>query len=199
MKIRGIIFLVIQYKWLPLSSYQKDINPKCNYIYFISSLWAKEYDTNKKRALFIEVCENLDYINFEGGFAPRSDGTNLGFDNLIDKRIPLKVYLKKIKESFLVFNTPAVQNCHGWKLAEYLALGKPIISTDLSNVLPAPLTHGHHLHFVSSDKGEIKDAIFKLFQNKNYREKISLNAEDYFTEHLHPVKVIEKLINNISK
>jgi hypothetical protein len=62
---------------------------------------------------------------FEGGFAPRKDKTHFGFDAIVvKKRYDFETYIDKIKQSDLVFNTPAVVNCHGWKLAEFLAMGK---------------------------------------------------------------------------
>ena len=37
-------------------------------------------------------------------------------------------WISKTKQSAIVFNTPAFWSCHGWKLGEYLAMGKCIIS-----------------------------------------------------------------------
>ena len=185
-----------QFKRLPLEVYEKNYQIRTNYIYFISSLWEKEMHTNRSRALFIEACKGLNEIDFEGGFAPRSDHKTLGFSVLIAERIPPKRYIRKIKKSFAVFNTPAVQGCHGWKLAEFLALGKAVISTGLNNVLPAPLENRKHLHFVSSTTEEIEKALKELLENTEYRKELERNSRHYFFEHLAPVKVIKKLLEH---
>ena len=133
------------FKRLPYSYYSVR-KPKENYIFFIASICRNEKETNTFRLNFIKSCQSLKIVNFEGSFAPRSNGDNLGFDEfVINSRISIKDYLKKIKESVVVFNTPAVLKCHGWKLAEYLALGKVIISTPISRELPDSLIDYKHL------------------------------------------------------
>lgn len=136
-----------QFKRLPLRAYQKRSQIKEGYVFFVSSLWKKEMETNASRARFMAACIETKGIEFEGGFAPRSDNENLGFDKLIGRRVSPQHYLRKIKRSFVTFNTPAVQNCFGWKLAEFMALGKAIISTEIPNLLPVPLLHRKHVHF----------------------------------------------------
>ncbi len=73
---------------------------------------------------------------------------NFFVDFTMASRIPFTEYMTKLKSSLVIFNTPAVFGCHGWKLAEFRALGKAIISTPLTRELPSPLEHGTHVHFV---------------------------------------------------
>ncbi|WP_029035401.1 glycosyltransferase [Salinimicrobium terrae] len=183
-----------QYRRLPLQVYQNNAKVRDNYVYFMSSLWEKEMQTNSSRASFIEACKDSNEIDFEGGFAPRSDNKTLGFSSSIGKRVAPNIYIWKIKKSFVTFNTPAVQGCHGWKLAEFLAMGKAIISTDLNNVLPAPLENRKHLHFVTSTKEEIKKALKEISGNEEYRKHLENNSRNYFNQHLDPVKVISKIL-----
>ncbi len=187
-----------QYKRLPYSKYFQAFKAKNNYIYFISSLWKNEPETNELRAKFIKACRETDEIKFEGGFAPRSDKDGLDYSELIHKRIPPSEYLKKIKDSFVVFNTPAVQQCHGWKLAEFLALGKAIITTSHMNELPQALEHGIHLHYVASSKEEIKDVILKIYNDVDYRKNLEENSKEYFTQYLTPEKTIQRLLSHSS-
>lgn len=187
-----------QYKRLPLSSYERKFLPKTNFIFFISSLWKNEPLTNKMRAKFIFACKELQEINFEGGFAPRSDNNDLGFTDLIDERIPPEKYLTKIKESVMVFNTPAVQHCHGWKLPEFLALGKAVISTAHINELSVTLEHGVHLHYVSDSKEEIKKAVLKILKEPEYRKSLEQKSKEYFSNNLAPQIVIKRLIDHLS-
>jgi len=183
-----------QYKRLQLKEYYINSSIEDNYVYFISSLWKKEKNTNLNRADFILACKELEGVKFEGGFAPRSDGNSLGLRGFVNERISLKEYLKRIKESFVVFNTPAVEDCFGWKLAEYLALGKAIISTQNYNMLPASLVHGQHLHYVYNVKGELKLAIEKLRLDPEYRIFLEKNSRKYFLDNLLPEVVVKKLI-----
>ena len=102
------------------------------YVFFASTLWQEEHETNQRRAAFVEACQSLNELRLEGGFAPRRSGRVQGYDHLLaPRRYSLDEYLENTKRSVVVFNTPAVSSCHGWKLAEFLALGKAIISTPL--------------------------------------------------------------------
>jgi len=108
----------------------ENAKPVDSYIFFVSSLWKKEKKTNDFRANFIKSCLNNSKINFEGGFAPRTRNDITGFEDItMNGRIQMADYIIKCKKSFIAFNTPAVLDCHGWKLGEYIAMNKIIIST----------------------------------------------------------------------
>jgi hypothetical protein len=182
-----------QFKRLPL----KDYSPKCSMkeeVFFISSIWKKENVTNNFRATFIKACIKDKSLNFEGGFAPRKDGDNLGYDSLLySKRILLKRYLSKTKNSAFVFNTPAVLSCHGWKLAEFLALGKAIISTPHKNIMPELLEDNIHMVYVESYK-DIEKKIKILITDSVFKKKLEISSRDYFERNLEPKVVINKLL-----
>ena len=182
-----------QFKRLPIKEYNTQNETEENYICFISSLWEKEERVNKSRAEFITACKNINGVIFEGGFAPRSDNKNLGYEELISPRMKLTEYLKKIKRSVVVFNTPAVEDCHGWKLGEYLALGKAIISTDIFNELPGNLIPGKHLYILGKNE-YIEEVILKIKENPVFRPSLEKNARIYYEENLKPFAVINRLL-----
>lgn len=107
-------------------------------------------------------------------------------------------YIKKTLESVVVFNTPSVCSCHGWKLGEYLCMGKAIISTPLTRELPFPLEHGENIHFVSSTE-ELYDAIVKINTDEAYRNKLEKGAKHYYMQWLAPEKVIERLFSKVTE
>lgn len=181
--------------WLnqfPLSETQN------NYIFSVHTLWySDEFNlldesTNKIRAEFMETCLSLPQIRFEGGFIPSLLG-NVNYQHLqIKNPLTHYQYIKKLNKSVIAFNTPAVWGCHGWKLSEFLCMGKAIISTQLMNNLPAPLIHGESIHFVK-DKNELYDAIILLNNNIGYRKKLEKGARDYYNEFVSPESVIKLL------
>ena len=188
-----------QYKRLPLKKYLTSTTKKDNhYIFFISSIWKNESATNNFRANFIKACRGISSLNFEGGFAPRKDKVHFEFDKIVvEKRYAFKEYIKKTKESVLVFNTPAVVNCHGWKLAEFLALGKAILSTSFHNEMPVALIEGEHIVFLKDGTvDEMKNKINFLLDNPDLRAQLETNAKNYFLENLMPKRVFEKLFEN---
>ncbi len=170
-----------------------------NKIFFLASIWKKETSTNTYRKNFIEACLNYQNIRFEGGFAPRNDNNNLEFEKYIDKKYKLKEYINNIKGSKLVFNTPAVFSCHGWKLAEFCVLGKAIISTPLSRKMPGHFSENEHYILTDGSEVDLKNKINLVINNDDLRQKLQNNVLKYYEEFLEPTKVAEILINQLFK
>lgn len=167
-----------------------------NYVFFVSTFWPDCEGTNYYRNNYILTCSQKKEIDFEGGFflykntyAPKDIPEHLFFR----KFVPSGVYMDNIKKSLFVFNTPAVHNCHGWKLAEFLSMGKAIISTPLSNDLPHPLHHNKEL-FIVNNVEELESAIDILSGDKELREKLEKNARAYFDKYVSPPKVMEYIL-----
>ncbi|HEX9979684.1 MAG TPA: hypothetical protein VGB50_03870 [Flavobacterium sp.] len=182
---------------------EKFLSPEKNntnaYIFLTATLWtADEYadNTNHLRKYFIDTCRQLNEVEFEGGLYATPEHPK--FDEFksvaIPKQYALKKFIRKNKLSAISFNTPAVHNCHGWKLAEYMAMGKAIISTKLSYDFPNPLIHGINIHFIAS-QNEMRDAVIHLLRDNIYRKTLEKNAQKYFLENMTPSKVLTAIIN----
>jgi glycosyltransferase involved in cell wall biosynthesis len=109
---------------------------------------------------------------------------------------PLAEYLEKIKKSFVVFNTPVVLNCHGWKLAEFMAMKRAIISTRISNQLPEALEHGKNIEITTGEVADIKNVINKILADDQYHAFLQNNAFDYYERYLSPIAVITKIVTD---
>jgi glycosyltransferase involved in cell wall biosynthesis len=181
-----------QYLRLPEEAYRAS-RSKDDYIFFASSLWQKEPDTNRYRAHFMEAASNMTKVNFEGGFAPREDMNDYSHLQMVG-RYTLDEYIENTRQSAVSFNTPAVRDCLGWKLGEYLGLGKAIISTPLTREMPEPLVHGEHIHIVDGSKESIQAAIETIVIDKHYRRHLEQNAAAYYQAYLRPDRVIERLL-----
>lgn len=169
---------------------------QANYIFFMTSLWKQEPETNKFRANYIKSCRSNSRVNFEGGFAPRTKNDISGFEDLTAKgRVTMAYYLEKIKKSALVFNTPAVKNCHGWKLAEYLCLGKAILTTPLSRKLPKLFQDGKDVIFTNGSNDDITTKVNTIISDSELRQTLETQAKQYFESYLAPQVVINRLIN----
>ena len=184
-----------QYKYaLPENAYQPRMSRDA-YVFSCHSLWKADLETNRNRILFFESCRSIEGLQFEGGFTPRTRGVVPGYDGYtVARRYPIGEYVEKVRQSAVVFNTPAVFECHGVKLAEYLALGKAIISTALNRELPSPLVHGESVHFVDPTKEAMGKAIVRLLEDRKYRSTLERGARTYYCEYLRPRRVIERLL-----
>ncbi len=185
-----------QYRRPKFSDYHSK-QSKGSSVFFISSLWKQESLTNTYRANFIKSCRANPNVVFEGGFVPRTNNDIRGYETLTTVgRVDMNVYLDKIKQSVLVFNTPAVKDCHGWKLAEFLCLGKAIISTPLTRILPDALKDRDQLLYTNGDIDDITDQVNELVLNPNLRQQLEANSQTYFEFYLAPQQIIERLTNS---
>ena len=177
-----------------IASYSQ-VHPDENYIFHASTLWRKELSANQYRANFMKECIANINIDFEGGFAPGKEVDFPQYHQLtIKKKYSHGQYLERTRRSFVVFNTPAVQNCIGWKLAEYLAMGKAIISTPITNLLPSPLVNGKHIHFVNGTQKSIHDAINIIQSDTAYRRVLEQNSREYFLKYLNPKSALNRIM-----
>ena len=179
-------------------NYESETKSKKPYIFMIGTFWEDENSlafTNLNRKKFIEVCEKNN-CDFEGGFFSR----NITIKNLekyiFEKPYSCKDYISKTKKSLFVYNTPAVHNCHGWKLGEFIAMNKPIISTHLINEIPIGLEHEKNIHFVGNEI-ELDHAVKLLINNENYCIKLSHNLKEYYLKNMSPKAVIKNIILKI--
>ena len=192
-----------------LEEYITHVGVKENYIFHASTLWYNEFagsDTNKFRGTFLLACQDAGLI-IEGGFfylgetpailKEMPDYAKYKYiykDFIYEKRLKMEEYIQKTKASVLVFNTPSVCGCHGWKLAEYLCMGKAIISTPLLREMPVPLEHGKHVHFVKSSE-DIYEAVVKISNDRQYRRQLEYGARAYYEKWLKPERVIQRILN----
>lgn len=174
-----------------LEDYYKQGTVRDDYVFFCSTLWySDEWNKNDEkvnlaRANFIRACKCLPAVKFEGGLVSQGKDRSSEdlFSDCLASGVPMAEWMHKTKESAVVFNTPAFWSCHGWKLGEYLAMGKAIISTPLSNDLPEPLAHGVNIHFVENDQQAIQDAVQYIISNPDYRRQLEAGAKEYWEKY----------------
>lgn len=192
-----------------LEKYEEKISTYNNYIFHASTLWYNTFaktDTNRYRGEFLKACKKAG-LQIEGGLFYIGDSPDIlkempdyshykteYKDFIYNQRLSIDDYILKTKKSVLVFNTPSVCECHGWKLAEYLCMGKAIISTPLNRAMPGEgLQHGKNIHIVNSSD-DIYDAIMLIKKDEAYRKKLEKGARDYYELYLSPKQAIKRLI-----
>jgi len=171
------------------------------YLFHCSTLWqSDEWNRNDQtvnlyRAEFIRTCRNVSTAKFEGGLVSyRSDSDAHQFDDCLTNPFNTTDYIQHVKESQFVFNTPAYWGCHGWKLGEYMALGKAMLSTPLINDLPLPLKHGEHYHLIEEINAEsMHEAITYMLSHPEYCQKLGDNLRHYWDTYGSPMATLNLL------
>lgn len=171
------------------------------YVFFLSTLWyndewnRNDEGVNLRRANFIRACKHSGKAVFDGGLVSlgKDRSSESVFSDCLCDEVSMKEWLEKTKQSTLVFNTPAFWNCHGWKLGEYLALGKCIVSTQLQNDLPVPLEHGKNIHFVEDSQDSMAEAIGFILSHPEYQRKLENGAKEYWAAFGTPTAALKLL------
>jgi len=166
-------------------------------IFMVSHYWNGEEDANQYRINFIRACKRLQkerLIDFIGGMVPSECDTKCPDDVIIKREIPMNEYIGLMKKSLLVFNTPAVHKCHGWKLPEYLSQGKIILSTHFVNELPVNLEHGKNIYYTESNENSIYDSVKHIVLNIELQKKLEIGSLEYWNTNANPGANLRKLI-----
>lgn len=169
-------------------------------IFMVSRYWHDQPWVNNARIAFIRACRRLqseNVISFTGGMVPDEGGSSdcCPPDVLLEREIPYDQYMYQLNNSLLVFNTPAVHRCHGWKLPEYMAAGKIILSTPFENELPIPMVHGENIFFTSPDEESIYQSIKTIVMDVDLQKKLESGCRQYWQSHARPSACINHFIN----
>ncbi len=165
-----------------------------DYLFFLAWPWRKHQEVNGPRARFIEAAKQLPNVRFEGGFAPRARDDVAGLESMTAARTyRLPEYLDRTAASLASFQCPAVHGCLGWKLGEFLALGKAIVAIEINHRLPAPLRHGEEVWSVADDVDAYREALEHLAGDAVRRRHLETGARAYFERHLTPEATVARL------
>lgn len=181
----------------PAFQVEKERLVEGNTIFFAGSIWKKEMEANQVRYSFIKYCKQNKRISFEGGFLPRGDGDNLGFeDALAPRTYSPKEFLEFSKKSIIGFNNAAVLGALSWRFAEYLNLGVPIVSLPFKVELKDFPIHGEQIHLIQTIE-EIPDFLEFSLDNPSYLNKIAQGGKAYFKNLCVPTVQADMILKTI--
>lgn len=167
-------------------------------IFMISRFWTGEDETNMYRINFIRACRRLQSegkIEFSGGMVPSMEEDDCPEDVELRQEVPMLEYIKLMKKSLIVFNTPAVHKCHGWKLPEYLSQGKIILSTPFVNELPTDMSHGENIYFTQPTEEAIYSAVKAIVEDRDLQKRLETGSREFWEKHISPKSCIDHFIN----
>lgn len=170
-----------------------------NSIFMVSRYWRGQAWVNEARIAFIRACKRLEnegLITFQGGMVPDYEDNDCPEDVRLAQEIPLDEYMAGLRESLLVFNTPAYHHCHGWKLPEFLATGKIILSTPFVNELPIALKHKENVYFTNADEDSIYESIKEIISSISLQKSLEKGSREYWNKYASPKSCIAQFIGN---
>ena len=179
----------------PLSAYTFEDSAD-EFVFFVATYWRNAPSANERRLRFLRAVQRRPGLQLGGGFWSREElPTDFGAFQLTGS-VDHREYLRRTKASTFVFNTPAVHDCLGWKLGEFLALGKAIISTPLGRTMPGDFRSGEQIHIVDGSEESIFEAVDLLHHDREYRRHLEESARRYWEQFLRPDAVIRILLDH---
>jgi hypothetical protein len=150
---------------------------------------------NETRASCIEALRREFGSDFLGGFE-RTDYAVRNYGELLlhDDEISLKENYVKLLEAYpICVSTEGLHRSIGWKMGEYVAFSKSIVSERLTHELPGEFQEGQNfLGFDTAD--ECVDTARRLFSDAGLRVQIMKNNYNYYKQYVEPSQVVRRTL-----
>lgn len=179
-------------------------------ILFITRLWnpeeAKSEESklhrqriNAMRVACIEACREKYREQFTGGLIKDAFSVKHYSQLLLPDALTCKKgYLNTIKQHTICIATTGLHNSIGWKMAEYVAASKVIVSEPLHFELPGNYERGKHYLEFANEK-ELISQIDYLLQNKTAMQQIMQNNHHYYCQYVKPDVLVLNTLNKVAE
>lgn len=166
----------------------------CAKILYFARLWEPSgrkdekdrIEINRMRGECIRLLKNRFGDRFIGGLYPTPDALANYHDIVLNENeIRKSNYLKYVKSSQICITTRGLLGSNGWKLAEYVAGAKAIVTESLMYEVPGEFLPGkNYLEFTTPQ--ECVEKVQKLLDEPELRYSIMKNNYDYYYAYLRP-------------
>ena len=181
---------------VPLTAYTSDGSAD-EFVFFVATYWRNAPSANERRLRFVRAVQSRPGLKLERRLLESGGRCLLALaSSSWQEPVDHREYLRRTKASTFVFNTPAVHDCLGWKLGEFLALGKAIISTPLGRTMPGDFRSGEQIHIVEVPKSRSSRPSNYSTHDREYRHHLEESARRYWEQILRPDAVIRILLDH---
>lgn len=175
-------------------------------VVFYTRLWNPDNhidrDEKERRRLQnefrIESCRIIkkNFENAHVGLFPDTLSSKLAPDLLLDiKNTSLKQYYKILKQSDIGIADDGLKDTPGWKIGEYLLLGKAVVTTPINIVMDNFVENINYEKLSTrSSFEELPDKISYLLEGKKYLEMGNSNLK-WSNDFLHPKNYIKRILS----
>lgn len=168
-------------------------------ILFTTRTWSGEGDKldveetryiDEMRAEIIRRLRKEFGNNFVGGFTAREYAKKNFPDCILDESVTNRInFMNLVKQSDICISTMGLWESNGWKLGEYVAASKAIVSERLRySVTGDFLPEKNYLEFTSAD--QCIEQTVRLANDKELMFQMKTNNHDYYKSFLRPDQLI---------
>jgi hypothetical protein len=162
--------------------------PRQGQVFFNGTCWQpdEEREACDTRAQVVRLARSNPTCVFIGGLRPNALARAQYPELLFEPDPTHRQYLEFVAQSEVVIGTLGVGNCFSWKLTEYLAAGKCILSEQPINELPVPLRDGEEIAYFKHDLSDFQDRLTELMTNPDLRRHLADGARRYYDQWVKP-------------
>lgn len=170
--------------------------PKERQVFFRCSAW----DTKQWKHLddiryeIMKLVIKNPKANFVGGFRPAHRSSSDYSDMIHNVDMNHQQYIDAIGDSDIVIGTIGLFDALAWKIPEYMASGRTIMSERIVNQTPAPVRHGEEMFFFRSDLSDFETKLEQLLDDQALRRHLADGAWNYYQQWICPESMVRRLL-----
>ena len=147
-------------------------------------------EINASRIASIKACKEAFGDRFIGGVYDNSTSHKYAPDLIVSNEYTHKLkFLELVRKSNICIGTTGLHNSIGWKMGEYVAASRAIISEPLQYELPGNFEEGtNYLKFENTD--ELVNKIEHLLTDRKKLQEMMISNYEYYKAYLKPDKMI---------
>ncbi len=149
---------------------------------------------NVQRIEIVRALRDAFGPDFIGGLEPNEVARKRAPELITRERSNHKAFLGLIRENLIGVASRGLGNSNGWKLPEYLAAARCVVSEPPHFELSAPLDPGvHYLPFMTPQ--ECVAACRHLLEHEEDEQAMRQANHRYYMEHVRPISVIGRCVD----
>lgn len=148
---------------------------------------------NEQRVAVIRALKKAFGKRFVGGLRDSGFARSRYPDCLFSADINWRQHIQLVHQNLIGVTTAGLFGSTDWKVPEYLAASRCVVSEKLRYDLEQPLKEGREvLSFATPD--ECVESCELILTDPTLAESMRANAHRYYREHLAPVRVLERVL-----
>lgn len=172
-------------------------DPNAKEIEAFPALRQERVQINETRIAIIRALKKKYGNNFNGGVVNNAIARQLCPELILPKAATnRRAYINAMKHSSICIATTGLHESIGWKFAEYVAAGKPIVTEPLHYEIIGDFKKGkNYLEFTTPD--ECLAAVESLLADPDLRESIIHANLDYYFKYARPDRQVAYVLDTV--
>lgn len=163
----------------------------------IAELKKERIEMNKNRISYIKLCKDRFGKLFTGGLVDNDTSRKYAPELIVSKHVTEKRnFLQAIKDHVICITTTGLHNSVSWKIGEYVAASRAIITEPLHYSLPGDFSKDKNYLVFDDDESLVKK-VELLLNDKNLLHQMMLNNLFYYNNYVKPEMIVWNALEKV--